>query len=92
MQWHFDFKDWEEAFELFYRRKKQDRSYCLVISTDSYTSGYWIEKDARKDDDARHVYRSINAIKGLESRIRSKQAEFLKTEGFIPLALGEIIV
>jgi hypothetical protein len=91
VQWHFEFQDWEKAFELFYRKKKQDKAYCLVISTDSYTSGYWIEKDAKRDEDTRHIYRSVKSAQALESRIRSKQAEFLQTKGFIPLGLGLIV-
>jgi hypothetical protein len=39
-QWSFDFKDWERAFELFYRKKRMNKEYCLVISTHWVTSGY----------------------------------------------------
>lgn len=59
MQWHFEFKDWEEAFKMFYRKRcgeeltdengkvlgflKGDPDLVFVISTGSYVSGYWIE-------------------------------------------------
>lgn len=59
MQWHFEFKDWEEAFAFFYRKRcgeelkddnggalgsrKGDPNLVFVVSTASYVSGYWIE-------------------------------------------------
>jgi hypothetical protein len=68
MQWHFEFKDWEEAFAMFYRKhagetlkgddgrvlgfRKGNPDICLVISTHPYTSGYWIEEGAEPDAEA----------------------------------------
>jgi hypothetical protein len=58
-QWHFEFKDWEEAFKFFYRKRcgeklKDDSGKVLgfregnpdlvfVVSTGCYVSGYWVE-------------------------------------------------
>lgn len=58
-QWHFEFKDWEEAFATFYRERcgeqvtdaaghvlgfrKGDPNLVFVISTACDVSGYWIE-------------------------------------------------
>lgn len=84
-QWHFEFKDWERAFELFYRRKKQDASLCLVISTGSYTSGYWVERDAHADRCAT-VYRSVKAVKALEERVRAAR------RSRVSLSVGGVIL
>jgi hypothetical protein len=72
-QWHFDFKDWEAAFELFYRKKRMDAAYCLVISVHDVTSGYWVERGA-KTDEYNRVYRSVTAVKSLEARVRERRA------------------
>jgi hypothetical protein len=70
MQWQFDFKDWEEAFELFYRRKAKDDSLALVISTDNYTSGYWMEPNPEPDENT-YVYRTVAEAQALEARVRA---------------------
>lgn len=87
-QYHFEFNQWEEAFKMFYRKRcgekligddgsalgfrKGNPEIVLVISTASYTSGYWIEEGA-EDDDVTRVYRSVAAVKALERRIRTKR-------------------
>lgn len=59
-QYHFEFNQWQEAFEMFYRKRfgyevknergnvigrvKGNPQIVLVISTACYVSGYWIEK------------------------------------------------
>lgn len=73
-QWNFDFKDWKDAFELFYRKKRMDSAYCLVISTHWVTSGYWVERGAKKDEYAT-VYRSLKSVKALEQRIKNRIEE-----------------
>lgn len=100
MQWHFEFKDWEQAFELFYRRRcgekltgrdgevlgfrKGDPKLVFVISTASYTSGYWIEEDATNDEHTR-VYRTLSAVRALERRIRRERAKTVN------LSLGGVV-
>lgn len=68
-QWQFDFKDWHDAFEMFYRKKAKDSAFCLVISIAPYASGYWVERNAKSDRFAA-VYRSTRQVKGLERRIK----------------------
>jgi hypothetical protein len=102
MQWHFEFKDWEEAFELFYRRRcgeelkgddgrklgfrKGDPSLVFVISTASYTSGYWIEPgEGAKSDEYTTVYRTVKGVRQLEERIRRERA------GTVNLSLGGVV-
>lgn len=67
-QWHFDFKDWREAFDTFYRWKAKDVAFRFVIEESSYASGYWIERGATASKTT-HVYRSVKAVKALEARI-----------------------
>lgn len=68
-QYHFEFVEWEEAFKMFYRKKKQSAKFCLVISKAFYTEGYWIEMDAKKDKDT-YVYKSLKQVMALEVRVR----------------------
>lgn len=92
MQLHFNFTDWEQAFSTYYRRRlgyaiadstgkvigfaKGDSSLVFVVSTDAYTSGYWIEKDGEdvKSDAHNKVYRKVSEVRGLEKRVRQEQA------------------
>jgi hypothetical protein len=86
MQWHFDFKDWEQAFELYYRRKAQDETLALIVSTDSYSSGYWIEPmSGAEPDDVTKVYHTVEAVKQLEQRVRDKR------EATVNLSLGGVV-
>jgi hypothetical protein len=76
MQWHFEFKDWESAFELFYRRKQRDDSLVFVISTASYVSGYWVEPSEGAEPDAHTtVYRTVEEVQRLERRVRRACAD-----------------
>lgn len=84
-QWHFDFKDWRDAFDTFYRWKKKDSAFCLVVSTNSYTSGYWIERNAKTDKETR-VYRSVKAVKELESRVTAAR------DKTVSVSLGGVIL
>ena len=68
-QYHFEFSDWEEAFKMFYRKKKQSSEFCLVISTAFYTQGYWIEMGAKKSKEA-YIYKSLKQVMALEVRVR----------------------
>jgi hypothetical protein len=70
MQWHFDFKDWQEAFDVFYRQKAKDDSLCLVISTAHYVSGYWVEPNPEPDAQT-HVYRTVAEAQALKARVRA---------------------
>jgi hypothetical protein len=70
---HFEFMNWEAAFAEFYRRKESDPSLCLVISTGAYVSGYWIESNPKPDPTA-FIYRSMAAVRDLESRVRRARA------------------
>lgn len=67
MQWHFEFNEWEEAFELFYRRRcgeelkddsgkllgfrQGDPTLAFIVSTDTCVSGYWIEPASGAESD-----------------------------------------
>jgi hypothetical protein len=84
-QWHFEFKDWEAAFELFFRQKKENNTLCFVISSASYVSGHWIEKNAYANKQTR-VYRTVRAVRALEKRVRAERG------GRISLALRRLIV
>lgn len=74
MQWHFEFNEWGQAFELFYRRKERDDTLCFIVSTGPEVSGYWIEpcSGAEPDDNTR-VYQTIKEVKALENRVRRKR-------------------
>lgn len=74
MQWHFEFQDWEQAFELFYRRKERDDTLAFVVSSGDYVSGYWIEPSAGAEpDEHTQVYNLVEDVKKLERRIRRKR-------------------
>lgn len=85
MTWQFEFNQWHEAFETFYRQKAKDNSMCLVISTAPYASGYWIERDAQ-DDEFTKVYRSVNAVRRLEQRVKRRNEKEPR-----PMSVGVII-
>ena len=108
-QYQFDFKDWRDAFEMFYRKhcgeelrdeageylgfRKGNPKIVLVISTDSYVSGYWIEEGATSDEHTK-VYRSVKAVRALESRIIAAQQEAAERIGCEPsevASLGGVI-
>lgn len=86
MQWHFEFNDWEAAFELFYRRKERDATLAFVISSGDGVSGYWIEPLSSAEPD-RHtrVYYTIADVKRLERRLRRK---IIRTKS---LSLGKVM-
>lgn len=87
MQWHFEFNEWKEAFETFYRRKAKDDTLAFVISTEPYASGYWIEPSSGAEpDEATKVYNLVADVKKLERRIRNKMA---RTKS---LSLGGVLV
>lgn len=87
MQWHFEFHDWEQAFELFYRRFKGDPTLAFVVSTAPEVSGYWIEPaSGAEPDEHTHVYNRVEDVKKLERRIRRKR------ERTKSVSLGGIIV
>lgn len=99
-QYHFEFKDWQEAFEMFYRKRcgeqligeggeslgfrKGNPKIVLVISTASYTSGYWIEENA-EDDEHTKVHRTVRAVKALERRVRERR------ESTVNLSIGLVL-
>lgn len=93
-QYHFDFRDWKEAFEMFYRQRlgykvehngrtlgqiPGNPKIRLVISTASNSSGYWVEENAKADKETK-VYRSVKAVKELEKEIKEKHNR-LKLDG-----------
>src|SRR4051812_36665366 len=100
MQWHFEFKDWEEAFAFFYCKRcgeelKGDDGKSLgfregnpklvfVVSTAFYVSGYWVEVGAEADANTT-VYRSVRAVRRLEKRIRRERAKTVN------LSLGGVV-
>jgi hypothetical protein len=65
---HWDFADYEEAFASFYRMKPDNDSLVLVISTDAYVSGYWLEKETVPNKST-HVYRTLADVKALHRRV-----------------------
>lgn len=86
MQWHFEFKDWKEAFELFYRRKERDETLAFVVSSGDGVSGYWIEPaSGAEPDEHTQVYNRVEDVKKLELRIKRKRA---RTKS---LSLGGVI-
>lgn len=101
-QYHFEFKDWEAAFEMYYRKRlgyeikdddgtrlghrEGDSSIVLVISTGSYVSGYWIERGPVEADSNTVVYNTPEEVRQLEQRIRNKR------ESTVNLSLGGVVV
>lgn len=87
-QYQFDFKDWKEAFETFYRKrcghyievngKKYKREgnpqIVFIVSTDENAEGYWVEEKGQntKTDAKTKVYRSVKAVKEFEKEIKEK--------------------
>lgn len=71
---HFEFRDWERAFLFVYSHKSNDESVHLVLCTHWAASGYWVELDA-KPDAFSIIYRTLDDIKALESRIRERGDE-----------------
>lgn len=100
-QYHFDFKDWEQAFEMFYRKRcgyflrdeagnilgfrQGDDDFVFVLSIAPEVSGYWIEKNPEPDEQT-EVYSTVEEVKALEQRIRQQRAETVN------LSLGGVIV
>lgn len=100
-QYHFDFKDWEDAFATFYRKRcgeqykdangeilgsrKGNPKIVFVISTGTYTSGFWVEEGAQNDKNTR-VYKTVAAVRNLERRIRQARA------GTVNLSLGGVVM
>jgi len=96
-QWHFDFKDWEEAFKFFYRKRcgeelkdddgkvlgfrKGNPNLVFVVSTFTYASGYWIEEGAEPDADTQ-VYKTVEQVKALEQRIKQMRASTVNFESW----------
>jgi hypothetical protein len=75
MQWHFEFQDWEAAFELFYRRREREDTLAFVVSIAPEVSGYWIEPaSGAESDEHTQVYNLVADVKKLERRIRNKRA------------------
>ena len=103
MQLHFNFTDWEQAFSTYYRRRlgyeiadstgkiigfaEGDSSLVFVISTDTYTSGYLIEKDGEdiRSDAHTKVYRRVSNVRALEKRVRQGRARTVN------LSLGGVV-
>lgn len=87
MQWYFEFKDWEEAFELFYRRYQRDPALAFVVSSAPEVSGYWIEPASGAEPDQHtQVYNRIEDVRRLERRIRRKRSNTKS------LALGTVVI
>lgn len=105
---HFDFKDWEKAFATFYRLHcgypimndkneqigfyKGDTNYCLIISTNWTTSGYWVEKYANEQITSTDiVYKTLDEVKYLEKKLRQAIEDSRFEDGRYPLSLGKLI-
>lgn len=102
MQWHFEFKDWEEAFATFYRKRcgeelkgddgkplgfrKGDPNLVFVVSTASYVSGYWIEPRAGAKADAETAI--YRTVRAVRSLERRIRRERAKT---VNLSLGGVV-
>lgn len=85
-QWHFEFNDWERAFDLFYRRKERDDTLVFVVSTGPEVSGYWIEPSSGAEPDRyTKVYSCVEDVRKLEKRVRRKIA---RTQSLSP---GKVI-
>lgn len=86
MQWYFEFNQWEEAFELFYRRKERDDALAFVVSTADGVSGYWVEPSSGAEpDEHTAVYNLVADVKKLEQRVRRKRNSTRS------LSLGKVI-
>lgn len=72
MDLHFNFGEYEQAFEAFYRHKKDNIATCLVISSHKETQGFYIEHyDPIHRCKCCPCYRSVKAVKGLENVIKN---------------------
>lgn len=86
----YDFKDWEQALRSFRELKGEDDRWQLVMSTASYTSGYWIEMEPDETDVTISIYATLEAVQALEIRIRNEMNR-LSIDGRNPLNLGGVI-
>jgi hypothetical protein len=78
-QIHYDFCQWEEVFTTWRENVKLGYDMQLVLSTNPYTSGYWIEykgADVTKGD---KVYTG-KAVFALEKRLISAHGKAKKNE------------
>jgi hypothetical protein len=66
----FEFNEWKEAFETFYKKYEEDNSWRFLISTHWSTSGYWIERNAQNDEHT-YVYDSLKKVQELEERVKA---------------------
>lgn len=82
---HYDFGRWDEAFALFYNRVKQEPNggWCLVISRQHLSSGYWIERNA-KDGIYCRAFKSLAAVKAYEEfvKLNLHDPEYILSETF----------
>lgn len=79
---HFDFMNWEQMFTILkYYRESCAEKVILTLSTEFYSSGYWIElkRIAIKHPDQCIFYKTDEEINGLENKI--KENERLKLIG-----------
>ena len=71
MTWQFDFNQWHEAFEMFFRQKTKNPAICLVISTAPYSSGYWIEQNAKSDEFTK-IYYTVREVTNFKRRVKRR--------------------
>jgi hypothetical protein len=95
MKTHFEFKDWKEAFQTYYKEVEKDPSLQLILSTHPYSSGYWIEQ-GQLEDRYSYIYSGMREAKKLEQRI--KRAIYRERIATIhgtyenPLALSQLVI
>jgi len=82
-QQFFEFKDWEQAFRVYYEDYKlHGDNIQFVVSFNPYDSGYWIEKAGTELGGSARIYNHKKII-ALKSRIK-KEIALAKIEGRSP--------
>ena len=79
-QLHFEFKDWKECFKSWKDNIKfyGEENMQLIISTHSFTSGYWIEARGKELTDSDIIYVGKKVV-DLENRFM-KEIELAEKE------------
>jgi len=100
-QWHFDFKDWEQAFEMFYRKRcgedlideetgqmlgrREGNPNITLAVSTGSYASGYWIEENAKPDAETTVYTTVEEVKAFEKRLRGKRANT------VSLSLGGVV-
>lgn len=86
-QIHYDFKDYKKAFETYYENLSLYPNVRIVINTDHYTSGYWIETpEWSLGSTNNYTYNTKEDVDALKERVEA-EIKLSEKEGRSPLLI-----